>query len=206
MRLRTLAAALALVAALVVPLEAHVSQVFYEPTTLEDLASSAPVVVVATLADPAVRVVEFDWTAARASGEAATGRYGAGVLQAVVREVLYAAPAAGTGPAKGDTIDILDADTSETFGLTLSYELEGLSESPIFFRYEGLPLYGPEAAGKEGIFFLSPPQAHAGSVTLYRSAWEAFDKAFARAWRLTVGGAVAPVSERRKVERLLKAR
>ncbi|MCB9795022.1 MAG: hypothetical protein H6741_20165 [Alphaproteobacteria bacterium] len=186
-----------LAAALLLPEEAHVSQVHYMDEPLAMVLDQTALVFVGTLADPPHRSAELRFPITRADGTKGESSYGVMLQRVKVSEVLHPPGA----PVPKDIIEVYSPDMVSGLSTQLAYDVEGISESPIYFQLEGgiYPEAPEHAAG--AIYLLGQPQAYA-TPRDQGEAFAALFKAIAGAYPLVMGNSVLPLDQR---EALLKA-
>lgn len=155
------------------------SQVSHRPASLEEVVRQSPVIARVEPAARAGRVVSVPM----AGKDGPVPAFEVHLDRLRVVEVLRAPPGL---LAPGQEVEVAPADVEDTLLLHRAYYVEGVSESPIYERYEsGLP---PEATRGRHILFLRPcavgPQA---------------------ALCVTVSGAAAADADRERILALAKA-
>ncbi|MCK6521190.1 hypothetical protein L6R49_07085 [Myxococcota bacterium] len=198
--LKPLAALLLLTSAALAPSEARLSQVFHREIALDELWLHNVWVLVVRLDTPPTRTVSVPYSVTNPAGEQKRSTYSLPVVRVVVEEVLRAESAA---PAVGAGLELYESESLTMFAITLEYEASGMSESPIFDRFAGENLFGPQPKDARFIVFVRPPSPLGAQPGPFEDAWASMAAATDGMSAFSVGGAALPLSRRAEVEALL---
>ncbi len=109
------------------------SQVFHQATPLAEVLQQTEAAVLLQLAKPAMRPVAIP---VPGDDKKDCGTYSYGVWRAKVTRIVHAEKASGI--SVGQTVVVFPADTPELIGISREACLTGMTESPIFGRFEGV--------------------------------------------------------------------
>ena len=187
-RMRRRVALVLLIGLVSSPREAHVSQIHYQTVTLAELVERSELILIVKSAKPAQRQINIPIGAPGPDSLVAAGQQkkeAPAFVRVLSRcEVLGALSKAGA-ELVGKTIEIDSAHWQETLALHKSYYLEGISESPIYERYQPAEPV-PEPEPRPSIVFLR--------------------REGASGYAFVVDGAVERGKSRAAIEKLLRGR
>ncbi|MCK6525205.1 hypothetical protein L6R49_27690, partial [Myxococcota bacterium] len=199
--IRRLAAFLALLtAALLLPTEARLSQVFYEELPLRDVVQRWGTVLIVRQDTPPTRKLDVPYTLTNNRGEVIRTSYPVDVARVIVEEVIRAE---GEPPKPGAALELYSPHTLTLFNHGLRYDLTGTSRSFSLEIFYGEDLFTAQPADARFIVFVREPNHINPGEGPTQDAWRAMADATRGMLPLTVAGAVLPVSRRQEVEALL---
>ncbi|MFO0577465.1 MAG: hypothetical protein U1A78_25965 [Polyangia bacterium] len=172
------------------PREAHVSQIHYQTVTLAELVERSELILIVKTAKPAQKQITIPIGTPGPNSLVAPSQQkkeAPAFVRVLSRIEVQGALSKDGAELGGKTIEVDSAHWQETLALHKSYYLEGISESPIYERYQPAePAAEPEPQDRSFIVFLR--------------------REGASGYAFVVDGAVERIRNRAAIEKLLRGR